>query len=112
MRAVFNAAAQRFRDALGRLLREPQEAGVVRADVRNDDLAALLAGRAATAAPPAAGAPTAAASPGDRPRRTRPTCTTSWPPSASAARISTISTCCGLRAWGATSSAAAWALIR
>jgi AcrR family transcriptional regulator len=40
-RALLAAAAQRFREALGALLRDAQLAGVVRHDLRADDLAAL-----------------------------------------------------------------------
>jgi AcrR family transcriptional regulator len=40
-RAVLAAAAQRFRAALDALLRDAQQAGVVRRDLRADDLAAL-----------------------------------------------------------------------
>ncbi|GAB3969869.1 hypothetical protein GCM10029978_042090 [Actinoallomurus acanthiterrae] len=43
-RAVLTAAAQRFREALGRLLRDAKQAGAIRADVRVDDLSALAAG--------------------------------------------------------------------
>ncbi|MEV4565444.1 helix-turn-helix domain-containing protein [Nonomuraea sp. NPDC049419] len=43
-RAVLGAAEQRFHGALERLLRDAQQAGAVRADVRVDDLSALLAG--------------------------------------------------------------------
>lgn len=46
-RATLSAATQRFHEALDRLLRNAQEAGVIRADVRADDLAALAAGGAA-----------------------------------------------------------------
>ncbi|MEQ4721314.1 helix-turn-helix domain-containing protein [Nonomuraea sp. B19D2] len=43
-RAVLTAAAQRFREALERLLRDAKQAGAIRADVRADDLSALAAG--------------------------------------------------------------------
>ncbi|WP_141579324.1 TetR/AcrR family transcriptional regulator [Actinomadura sp. WMMA1423] len=43
-RAVLGAAAQRFGKALERLLRDAKEAGAVRADVRADDLSALVIG--------------------------------------------------------------------
>jgi AcrR family transcriptional regulator len=43
-RAVLAAAAQRFREALERLLRDAQHAGAIRADVRVDDLSALAVG--------------------------------------------------------------------
>jgi AcrR family transcriptional regulator len=46
-RAVLAAAALRFREALGRLLRDAKQAGVIRADVRVDDLSALAVGGAA-----------------------------------------------------------------
>lgn len=46
-RAMLAAAAQRFGEALDRLLRNAQQAGAIRADVRADDLAALAAGGAA-----------------------------------------------------------------
>jgi len=43
-RAILAAAAQRFRDALARLLRDAKHAGAIRADVRAEDLSALAAG--------------------------------------------------------------------
>jgi AcrR family transcriptional regulator len=46
-RATLAAAAQRFHQALDRLLGNAQQAGGIRADVRADDLAALAAGGAA-----------------------------------------------------------------
>jgi AcrR family transcriptional regulator len=46
-RALLAAAAQRFHAGLERLLRDAQEAGTVRADLRADDLAALAFGGAA-----------------------------------------------------------------
>jgi AcrR family transcriptional regulator len=46
-RALLTGAAQRFHRGLERLLREAQEAGAVRADLRTDDLAALAFGGAA-----------------------------------------------------------------
>jgi AcrR family transcriptional regulator len=46
-RATLSAAAQRFHQALDRLLGNAQQAGGIRADVRADDLAALAAGGAA-----------------------------------------------------------------
>ncbi|MEU6719370.1 helix-turn-helix domain-containing protein [Nonomuraea sp. NPDC046802] len=46
-RAMLAAAAQRFREALERLLHEAKQAGAIRADVRADDLAALAVGGAA-----------------------------------------------------------------
>jgi AcrR family transcriptional regulator len=46
-RALLAAAAQRFHAGLERLLREAQQAGAVRADLRADDLAALAFGGAA-----------------------------------------------------------------
>jgi AcrR family transcriptional regulator len=46
-RAVLAAAAQRFGEALDSLLRSAQQSGAVRADVRADDLAALVFGGAA-----------------------------------------------------------------
>jgi AcrR family transcriptional regulator len=50
-RALLTAAAQRFREALDRLLREAQRAGVVRRDLRADDLSALaFAGAALSSA--------------------------------------------------------------
>ncbi|MBP2702371.1 TetR/AcrR family transcriptional regulator [Microbispora sp. RL4-1S] len=42
--AVLTAAARRFNEALERLLRDAQEAGAVRADIRTDDLTALTVG--------------------------------------------------------------------
>jgi hypothetical protein len=50
-RALLTAAAQRFREALDRLLREAQRAGAVRRDLRADDLSALaFAGAALSSA--------------------------------------------------------------
>lgn len=46
-RALLAAAGQRFRAGLERLLRDAQQAGAVRADLRADDLAALAFGGAA-----------------------------------------------------------------
>ncbi|MFC4012512.1 TetR/AcrR family transcriptional regulator [Nonomuraea purpurea] len=46
-RAMLTAAAQRFHEALERLLCEAKQAGAIRADVRADDLAALAVGGAA-----------------------------------------------------------------
>jgi AcrR family transcriptional regulator len=46
-RVVLAAAAQRFGEALGSLLRDAQQAGTVRADLRAEDLAALVFGGAA-----------------------------------------------------------------
>ncbi|MEO3830350.1 helix-turn-helix domain-containing protein [Actinomadura sp. B10D3] len=46
-RAVLAAAAQRFREALERLLRDAKQAGAVRADIRAEDLSALTVGGAA-----------------------------------------------------------------
>ncbi|MEU7829697.1 MULTISPECIES: helix-turn-helix domain-containing protein [unclassified Nonomuraea] len=46
-RAVLTAAAQRFHEALARLLHDAKQAGAIRADVRVDDLAALAVGGAA-----------------------------------------------------------------
>jgi AcrR family transcriptional regulator len=46
-RATLSAAAQRFHQALDRLLCNAQQAGGIRADVRADDLAALAVGGAA-----------------------------------------------------------------
>jgi AcrR family transcriptional regulator len=46
-RAVLAAAAQRFREALERLLCNAKQAGAIRADVRADDLSALAVGGAA-----------------------------------------------------------------
>ncbi|WP_433473685.1 TetR/AcrR family transcriptional regulator [Spirillospora sp. CA-142024] len=46
-RAVLAAAAQRFREALERLLCDAKQAGAIRADVRSDDLSALAVGGAA-----------------------------------------------------------------
>jgi AcrR family transcriptional regulator len=43
-RAMLAGAAQRFREALGRLLRDAKQTGAIRADVRADDLAALAVG--------------------------------------------------------------------
>ncbi|MDT0547542.1 TetR/AcrR family transcriptional regulator [Streptomyces lonegramiae] len=43
-RAVLTAAAQRFREALERLLRDAKLAGAIRADIRADDLSALAFG--------------------------------------------------------------------
>ncbi|MEW9552601.1 TetR/AcrR family transcriptional regulator [Nonomuraea sp. NPDC050783] len=43
-RAVLAAGARRFREALERLLHDARQAGVVRADVRVEDLSALTAG--------------------------------------------------------------------
>ncbi|MED7924587.1 helix-turn-helix domain-containing protein [Nonomuraea sp. LP-02] len=43
-RAVLAAGAQRFREAMERLLREAKQAGAIRADLRGDDLAALAVG--------------------------------------------------------------------
>jgi len=43
-RAALSAAAQRFHEALDRLLGSAQQAGGIRADVRADDLAALAVG--------------------------------------------------------------------
>ncbi|MEU4227858.1 helix-turn-helix domain-containing protein [Nonomuraea sp. NPDC026600] len=43
-RAVLAAAAQRFHDALERLLCDAKQAGAIRADVRADDLSALAIG--------------------------------------------------------------------
>jgi AcrR family transcriptional regulator len=43
-RAMLAAAAQRYRDALERLLREARHVGAIRADVRAEDLSALVAG--------------------------------------------------------------------
>jgi AcrR family transcriptional regulator len=45
--ATLTAATRRFREALDRLLRGAQRAGAVRAEMRADDLSALLAGAAA-----------------------------------------------------------------
>ncbi|GIF21814.1 AcrR family transcriptional regulator [Actinoplanes tereljensis] len=45
--ALLTAAVQRFRDALDRMLARAKQAGAVRADLRADDLAALIAGGAA-----------------------------------------------------------------
>ncbi|UBU18533.1 TetR/AcrR family transcriptional regulator [Nonomuraea gerenzanensis] len=46
-RAVLAAAVRRFHEALERLLRDARQAGVIRADVRVDDLSALIVGGAA-----------------------------------------------------------------
>ncbi|AQZ62889.1 Transcriptional regulator, TetR family [[Actinomadura] parvosata subsp. kistnae] len=46
-RAVLAAAVRRFHEALERLLRDARQAGVIRADVRVDDLSALAVGGAA-----------------------------------------------------------------
>ncbi|MDX3101135.1 TetR/AcrR family transcriptional regulator [Nonomuraea angiospora] len=46
-RAVLAAAAQRFHEAMERLLHDARQAGVIRADVRVDDLSALVVGGAA-----------------------------------------------------------------
>lgn len=45
--AILAAASRRFREALDRLLRNAQRVGAVRAEMRVDDLSALLAGAAA-----------------------------------------------------------------
>jgi AcrR family transcriptional regulator len=49
-RATLAAAAGRFHEALGRLLANAQRAGAVRADLRADDLSALVYGGAAVCA--------------------------------------------------------------
>ncbi|MEV4583273.1 helix-turn-helix domain-containing protein [Nonomuraea jabiensis] len=49
-RAVLAAAVRRFHEALERLLHDARQAGVVRADVRVDDLSALAVGGAAVRA--------------------------------------------------------------
>jgi AcrR family transcriptional regulator len=49
-RALLTAAAQRFREALDRLLRDAQQASAVRGDLRADDLSALVYGAAAVCA--------------------------------------------------------------
>ena len=49
-RVLLAAAVQRFGEALGRLLRDAQRTGAVRADVRADDLAALAFGGSALCA--------------------------------------------------------------
>lgn len=50
-RVLLTAAAQRFREALDRLLRDAQRAGAVRRDLRADDLSALaFAGAALSSA--------------------------------------------------------------
>jgi AcrR family transcriptional regulator len=46
-RAVLVSAAQRYHDALERLLLDARAAGAIRADVRADDMAALVSGGAA-----------------------------------------------------------------
>jgi AcrR family transcriptional regulator len=46
-RAMLAASARRFGEALDRLLCDAKEAGAIRADVRSDDLAALVVGGAA-----------------------------------------------------------------
>jgi AcrR family transcriptional regulator len=49
-RALLAAAGRRYDEALDRLLRDAKQAGAVRADVRADDLAALVFGGAALCA--------------------------------------------------------------
>jgi len=49
-RVLLTAAAQRFREALDRLLRDAKQAGAVRGDLRADDLSALVYGGAAVCA--------------------------------------------------------------
>ena len=49
-RVLLTAAAQRFREALDRLLRDAKQAGAVRGDLRADDLSALVYGGAAACA--------------------------------------------------------------
>ncbi|MET8146204.1 helix-turn-helix domain-containing protein [Sphaerisporangium sp. NPDC005288] len=46
-RAVLTAAVQRFHQALERLMRDARQAGAIRADVRLDDLSALVVGAVA-----------------------------------------------------------------